>query len=115
MQSEMVAFSIEIFFFLPYYYIIDIDIKFQLIMSCNCKQKFDKIDEEYGEGPKIINKKSPFTKLAEIFAQIFFGVVCGVAIILVIIPVLLYIIFCLIIGKQVTFKIKNLDKYIKKS
>jgi len=81
-------------------------------MSCNCKQKFDKIDEMYGDGPTIINKKSPFVKLAEILAKVFFGMVCSIVIVLVAIPALLYVIFCLIIGKQPVFKIKRLDKFM---
>jgi hypothetical protein len=76
-------------------------------MGCNCKKTVDKINEKYGDGGKDINKINPFLKILHFIMQILFGILCGAIIIVMIVPMLVYVIFCLMFGKQATFRIKK--------
>jgi F0F1-type ATP synthase assembly protein I len=81
-------------------------------MSCNCKNKAKKMeryseDTMNGDTKKI---KNPFLKILEILLQICFGIFCGIVIIIMIVPMLLYIIGCLITGKEAHFNIRNIFK-----
>lgn len=81
-------------------------------MACNCKNTYKKL-EQYSEGEvsKKENKKlNPFMKILQILTQVCFGIFCGVVIIIMIVPMLVYIIGCLITGRQATFKIRNFLK-----
>ena len=69
--------------------------------------------EKYADGGKSIvseKKLNPFMKLLKILLQFAFGIFCGVVIIIMIVPMLLYIIGCLITGKEAHFKLKRLNK-----
>jgi hypothetical protein len=46
--------------------------------------------------------------------KIIFGIICGGIIIVMIIPMLIYIILCLMFGKEATFRLNNLNKYLEK-
>lgn len=83
-------------------------------MACNCKKKFDLIDEKYGDGNNDEGKKSILTKIAEFMLQLLFGAFCGVAIVVLIVPMIIYLIFCIMFGRDAKFKIKNLNKYMNK-
>lgn len=81
-------------------------------MACNCKNKY-KAMEKYadGNGDSGKNEKlNPFMKILRILLQLVFGIFCGVVIIIMIVPMLIYIIGCLITGKEAHFKIKNFNK-----
>lgn len=81
-------------------------------MSCNCKNKIKKM-EAYSEvevSKEEKRKLNPFTKILQILLQLCFGIFCGVVIIIMIVPMLVYIIGCLITGRQATFKIRNFLK-----
>lgn len=84
------------------------------IMACNCKKQLDHINEKYGDGGKDSDKVNPFMKVIEFIAQIVFGIFCGAIIIVMIIPMLIYIIFCIMFGRQASFRIKHLNKFWKK-
>lgn len=81
-------------------------------MGCNCgKNKIKQINEKYGDGNDETRKANPLVKIFEFIMQIAFGILCGAIIIVMIVPMLIYIIFCLMFGKEASFRIKNLNKY----
>ena len=81
-------------------------------MGCNCKKTIDNINVKYGDGGKVDRKTNPFVKILQFILQIAFGILCGAIIIVLAIPMLAYIIFCMMFGKQPSFRIKNLNKYM---
>ena len=81
-------------------------------MGCNCKKQVNFINQKFGDGQQ--QKVTPLQKILNFFAQIFFGILCAVIIIIMAIPMLIYIIICVIFGKQANFKVKNLNKYLNK-
>ena len=84
-------------------------------MACNCKKKVDLINEKYGDGGNDnswIN--NPIVKIIQFIAQIAFGILCGVIIIVMIVPMLIYVIFCLMFGREAKFRLKDLNKYLNK-
>ena len=83
-------------------------------MACNCKKKFDLIDEKYGDGNNDEGKKSILTKIAEFMLQLLFGAFCGVAIVVLIVPMIISLISRIMFGKDAIFKIMNLNKYMNK-
>lgn len=82
-------------------------------MACNCKNKYKKM-EKYADGGSSQDnngkKLNPFMKIIQILLQFCFGIFCGVVIIIMIVPMLLYIIGCLITGKEAHFRIKDFSK-----
>ena len=81
-------------------------------MACNCKNKY-KTMEKYADGNNDGGKSeklNPFMRILQILLQLVFGIFCGVVIIIMIVPMLIYIIGCLITGKEAHFKIKNFKK-----
>lgn len=84
-----------------------------MCMPCNCKNTYKKM-KKYADNGDLHEdggkKLSPFMKILQILLQICFGIFCGVVIIIMIVPMLLYIIGCLMTGKEAHFKIKNFKK-----
>lgn len=81
-------------------------------MPCNCKNKYKSM-EKYADGnggSSKSEKLNPFMRILQILLQLVFGIFCGVVIIIMIVPMLIYIIGCLITGKEAHFKIKNFNK-----
>lgn len=83
-------------------------------MGCNCKNKVDAINKKYGDGGDNKQKTNPLMKILEFIMQIAFGILCGAIIIVMIVPMLIYIIFCLMFGKQANFRIKDVNKFLNK-
>ncbi len=84
-------------------------------MGCNCKNKVDAINEKLGDGGRTENNKTnPLLKILEIITQIGLGIVCGAIIIVMIVPMLIYVIFCIMFGKQANFRIKDYNKLLNK-
>ena len=83
-------------------------------MACNCKKTVDNINAKYGDGKKVDKKTNPFMKILQFIMQIAFGILCGAIIIVMIVPMLVYIIICIMFGKQPSFKIKNISNYVDK-
>ena len=84
-------------------------------MGCGCKSeisKFEKYTGYHSKGESGNNKEKLgiFSKIMKFFLQLFFGIFCGAVIIVMIVPMLLYIIICLMTGRQAHFTIKNLLK-----
>lgn len=85
-------------------------------MACNCKKKVDLINEKYGDGGKDNTwKNNPITKIIQFIAQFAFGIICGAIIIVMIVPMLIYVIFCIMFGKEAKFRIRGLNKYFSKN
>ena len=83
-------------------------------MGCNCKNKANAIAEKYGDGSQEVEKRNPFMKIMEFVMQIAFGIFCGAIIIVMIVPMLIYVIFCIMFGKDASFRIKDFTKYLNK-
>ncbi len=83
-------------------------------MGCNCKKKLDLIDAKYGDGGVSNNKTNPLVKILEFILKFLFGILCGGIIIIMVIPMLIYIIICLMFGREAKIRLKNVNKYIKK-
>ena len=82
-------------------------------MACNCKNKYKKMEKYADSGGSQVNnekKLNPFMKIMQILLQLCFGIFCGIVIIIMIVPMLIYIIGCLITGKEAHFKIRNIFK-----
>ncbi len=85
-------------------------------MACNCKKKVDLINEKYGDGGKDNTwKNNPITKIIQFIAQFGFGIICGAIIIVMIVPMIIYVILCIMLGKEAKFRIRDLNKYFGKN
>ena len=83
-------------------------------MGCNCgKNKINAINEKYGDSDNT-KKTNLFMKILEFITQVCFGILCGVIIIVMIVPMLIYIIFCLMFGKEANFRIKDFSRFLNK-
>lgn len=81
-------------------------------MGCNCKRTFDKMKKYSDDYETNENRTENFIyKLIKILSQIFFGIFTGCIVIIIIVPMLLYLITCLIFGKELSL---NLSKIIKR-
>ncbi len=83
-------------------------------MGCNCKKKVDAINKKYGDGGNDVEKTNFLFKFLEFISQIALGILCGAIIIVMIVPMLIYVILCMMFGKQATFRIKDFNKYLNK-
>jgi len=83
-------------------------------MGCNCKNKVDAINKMYGDGDNMDKKTNPFIKILEFIARIIFGILCGAIIIVMAVPMLIYVILCIMFGRQANFRIKDVSKYLNK-
>ena len=82
-------------------------------MGCNCKKTVDKINEKLGDGEEVVEKSNPLSMIIKFFGQILIALLCGAITIVLIIPMLIYVIVCLMFGKQPHIRIRNFNKYIK--
>ena len=80
-------------------------------MSCNCKNKANAISKKYGDG-EVEKPRTIFSKIIDFILQFAFGILCGAIIIVMIVPMLLYVIICIMFGKQASFRIKDLEKIV---
>lgn len=83
-------------------------------MGCNCKKN---INKKYIEGELDFEeayKISGFSKVVNAIFQFFFGLLISAILIVGIIPMLLYVIFSVCTGTNMSFKIPNLTKWLKK-
>lgn len=68
-------------------------------MGCNCKKKYDAA-MALSEDREPVNTENILFKIARIPLQIVFGIVAFGLIIIMIVPFLLYLLFCLVTGKE---------------
>lgn len=78
-------------------------------MGCNCKKTYENMSKyaDGGESVKERKKFNIFSKLFLFLLQICFGFLCSVVIIIMIVPMLLYIIGCLITGREAKFNLRR--------
>lgn len=83
-------------------------------MGCACKNDLKKF-EKYADGKiELEDNKTWYGRIFQVLLQFCFGIVMGAAIIIVVIPLLIYIIGCLLIGKQPFVKLINIKKIFSK-
>lgn len=81
-------------------------------MGCKCKERFNKINEKYGSGT-VQKKQTLLVKAIEFIAQLSFGILCGGIIIVMAVPMLLWLIFNTMLGRETSFSVKNLNRFLK--
>ena len=83
-------------------------------MGCNCKKTYDKM-VKYSDGytDEKTGVSSTLLKVTNKIAQFFFGILVGGIVIVMIVPIVVFLIGCLIVGKEPKFnftkKKKNTD------
>lgn len=88
-------------------------------MGCNCKKRYDKIKkfadnkEQLEQEENEINQNI-VNKVARFVMQIFAGIIASCLFIIVVIPITIYIIGCILLGKQPNIIIKNPKNIFKK-
>ena len=78
-------------------------------MGCACKKKLNLPEETDNKKPTNL-----LTRIIEFILQVCFGFVCSFLILVLIIPMLLYIFISLMLGKQASFNVNKLVKFLKK-
>lgn len=79
-------------------------------MGCNCKRTMNTM-VKYSEDEQDENVKTNWIKrIPNILFQAFFGLIVGSLVIVLIIPILIYVLICLILGKEPSLRIKNFNK-----
>jgi hypothetical protein len=83
-------------------------------MGCACKNDLKKF-EKYADGKiELEDNETLLGKIFQMILQFCFGIVAGAVIIIAVIPLLVYIIGCLLIGKQPFVKLFNIKKIFSK-
>lgn len=88
-------------------------------MGCNCKKTYDRV-KKYADNREQIEQeenelnKNIINKIARIFTQILLGIISSCLFIIVVIPITLYIIGCILMGKEPYVRIKDPRKLFKK-
>lgn len=85
-------------------------------MSCNCKKKINVIDKKYGDvgNSSGEEKLRPLLMVILFITQILFGLLCGAIMIVLIVPMIIYIIICLMFGRETKIRLINPKKLLKK-
>ena len=88
-------------------------------MGCNCKKTYDKV-KKYADNREQLEQEENeinqniVNKVARFITQIFFGIISSCLFIIISIPLTLYIIGCILLGKQPYIRIKVPKKIFKK-
>lgn len=84
-------------------------------MACNCKKRINAIDKKYGDGgnSEENEKLNPILRVIQFIAQIFFGLLCGAIVIVLIVPMIIYIILCLMFGREAKVRLINPKKILR--
>lgn len=86
-------------------------------MGCNCKKTHDtyrKLSDDPSDRYDD-EKTSAFDHIFNVIAQFIFGTVVGAILLVCIVPMLIYIIGCLMLGKEPSFRIVNIKKHFNKN
>lgn len=84
-------------------------------MACSkCKRDFDKMKPYSVEADDDFDDVNDgiASRIAHFVAQLFFGFLVSVILIIMTVPMLLYISFCMMLGKQPYFKIPNFNNKV---
>ena len=83
-------------------------------MGCACKNDLKKF-EKYADGKIVLEDNSTWhSKVFQAILQFGFGIVAGAVVIITVVPLLVYVIGCLLIGKQPFVKLINIKKIFSK-
>lgn len=83
-------------------------------MGCACKKDLKKF-EKYADGKIILdNNTTWYSKIIQAILQFGFGIIAGAVVIVAVVPLLVYIIGCLLIGKQPFVRLINIKKIFSK-
>ena len=88
-------------------------------MGCNCKKTYDKV-KKYADNREQLEQEENeinqniVNKVARFITQFFFGIISSCLFIIISIPLTLYIIGCILLGKQPYIRIKDPKKIFKK-
>lgn len=93
----------KIFFWYLYY---RENISFEIV-SCNCKNRVKPKYADGGELAVMPDAKSGIGKIFRFLFQIVFGVFCFAVIIIAVIPFMLYLLVCLMLGKEARMTLFN--------
>lgn len=84
-------------------------------MGCNCKTKPNAKYMDNDEVSQLMPKEANGVEvIGNKILQFFFGLLISVILIIGLIPALLYIIFCVCTGKQMSARIPDFRKWFKK-
>lgn len=80
-------------------------------MGCNCKKTYDKM-VKYSDGytDEKTGVSSTLLKVTNKIAQFFFGILVGGIVIVMIVPIVVFLIGCLIVGKEPNFNFTKKKK-----
>ena len=88
-------------------------------MGCHCKKTYDKVKKFSDNKEQLEQKENEINqnivnKMARFIMQIFAGIIASCLFIIVVIPITIYIIGCILLGKQPIVIIKKPKKIFKK-
>ena len=84
-------------------------------MACNCKKNVNtKYVDNKNFGYTELKRISGLTKMGNAVGQFFFGLLVALIMITALIPACCYIIFCLCTGKEMSARIPDFSKWLKK-
>ena len=88
-------------------------------MGCNCKKTYDKVKKFADNREQLEQEENEISqnivnKVARFVMQIFAGIIASCLFIIVVIPITIYIIGCILLGKQPNIIIKNPKNIFKK-
>ena len=88
-------------------------------MGCHCKKTYDKVKKFADNKEQLEQKENEINqnivnKMARFIMQIFAGIIASCLFIIVVIPITIYIIGCILLGKQPSVIIKNPKNIFKK-
>lgn len=75
-------------------------------MGCNCKKKYDALKKYSDEPSENSGEHGIFYKIMLFLAQLCIGILLAPLIIVVTIPFILWIIVCIMMGKEPVIKLK---------
>ena len=80
-------------------------------MGCNCKKTYDKM-VKYSDGytDEKTGVSRTLLKVTNKIAQFFFGILVGGIVIVMIVPIVVFLIGCLIVGKEPNFNFTKKKK-----
>ena len=84
-------------------------------MGCNCKNKVNAINSKYGDGAEGTSSDTGLLMRIMVFlSRICLGIICFAIIIVMFIPMLLYVVACIMFGKEANFKIRDYRSILNK-
>lgn len=83
-------------------------------MGCSCKNDLKKFEKYTDDKIELEMNDVWYNKILQSIFQFCFGIIAGSIIIILLIPLLVYVIGCLLIGKQPYVRLFNINKLFSK-